>query len=492
MERMSRYYLLGSIAGNLSWDFHTMMPPKGIKRRGQQMSLIASLNYDTITDNEMQVALKSIQSHEKLETLSPEQRRNIYLANREHALATKIPKELVVKSTEQSTQTQNAWVRAKKEKNFNLVKSDFKKSLELSRQIAQALNPDQEPFDVFIDSYMEPGMTAAKLEPMFSKLKKGLVPLIEKCIDGPMQPDGSIGQVSLSIDIQRKLATDVAQLIGYDLEGGRIDEAEHPFTVGSAGDVRITTNYHDTFAKSFFFALHEAGHAIYNQAINPDFVSQPIGQFCSLGIHESQSRFMENIIGRSLAFWKHYLPRFKAITGAAFQDINAEQICFALNQVVLSPIRVFADELTYTLHIILRFEIERELLLGKLDLDNLPQIWNEKMSDYLQIEVSNDAEGVLQDTHWFDGSFGYFPTYTLGSMYASQLWSSMTKDLPNLPEQVAQGSFQSINSWLNEKIRAHGNLYDPEELIERATGEKPNEKYFLNYLTEKYTQLYDL
>ncbi|MHA2232033.1 MAG: carboxypeptidase M32 [Candidatus Hodarchaeales archaeon] len=491
MKSMQRYYLLEQVLLVQRWDSRVMMPPKGINQRSKQLALLSSLQHAEVTNPKIGKLLESLGQEKTSDSLSFHEQRNIYLTKRLYERETQIPEELVEKYTEQAAKTNATWQQAKRQSNYDLFKDSFEKLLALVKERASAID-DKDPLDVLMDAYFEPGMTSAKLEPLFEELKNGLIPLIKKCISSSQQPDPSILKRPCAIEIQKKLSEDAARLIGYDFEAGRIDETEHPFSSGYLKDVRITTHYYDDFGFSFFAVLHEAGHAMYSQAINKDYAYEPIGTGASYGVHESQSRFMENIIGRSLEFWKFYLLRFKTLTREIFQDIDLVSFYHACNYVQLSPIRIFADELTYALHIILRFEMERDLLNDKIDLDDLPGAWNDKVKEYLAIDVVDDAQGVLQDVHWSQGYFGYFPSYELGNLYGAQLLAAMAKDFPDYKDQIAGGNFMGIKGWLDDNVRSHGGLYEPEALIERATGEKPSARYLLTYLTEKYSDIYGL
>ena len=328
---------------------------------------------------------------------------------------------------------------------------------------------------------------------MFNELKEELIPLIQNCVNSPRQPDLSILKHEVPLEIQRKISEDLANFLEYDLERGNITEVEHPFTSGSLDDVRITTHYyeHDVL-NSFFSVAHEAGHGMYELEINKDYAYQPVGESVSAGLHESQSRCLENNICRSREFWEYYLPKFKELTGKAFIDLIVDQVYHAVNRAALTPIRVSADELTYNLHIILRFEIERDLLSEKIAVDDLPQIWNKKVKEYLGLDINHDSEGVLQDVHWSAGYFGGFPSYALGNVYAAQFMAALSRDIPDYKSQIREGNLSEINNWLNVHVRQHGSVYDPDELVEKATGEKPNVKYLLSYLKEKFEPLYGL
>jgi carboxypeptidase Taq len=378
-----------------------------------------------------------------------------------------------------------------------MFKPELEKLVELEKKAAEILMKVKEtatPYDALIDIF-EPKMTAKTVTKVFSELRIGLVSLLKKCETAPKQPDVSIFKRKVPINAQRKIAKALAEVVGYDIEsreaGGRIDETEHPFTTGYYDDVRITTHYYeDNFTSSIFSVLHEAGHALYEQNLKKEWMFQPVGTSCSSGFHESQSRFVENIIGRSREFWVYFLPRLKEITGTILSDVDLDTFVHAINQVKPSKIRVEADEVTYGLHIIIRFAMERDLFADKIRVKELPEVWNQSYEEYLGVKIENDSEGVMQDTHWASGLYGYFPSYALGNIYSGQIFAAMEKDLKNWREQIAKGSFKEVKKWLVENVHSYGNLYDPEDLIRKITGKELNVKPYLNYLDEKYSKLY--
>ena len=339
-------------------------------------------------------------------------------------------------------------------------------------------------------------MTAEMIARVFSELREGLVAILQKCAKAPRQPNVSFMSRKVPIEVQRRISDELARIIDYDVAspkaGGRIDETEHPFTTGYYDDVRITTHYYeDNMASSFFSVLHEGGHAMYEQGLRQEWMYQPVGSGCSLGFHESQSRFVENIFGRSREFWTYFYPRLKNLSGNVFADVPLDEFVRAINQVKPSKIRVEADEVTYCLHVIIRFEIEKELLAGKVGVAELPELWNRKYKDYLGVTIENDSEGVMQDTHWASGYFGYFPTYALGNIYSGQMLAKLDKEMPNWKEHMAKGNFVDIKNWLVTNIHTYGNLYDPADLIRKITGEALNVKPYLSYLDNKYRWVYE-
>jgi carboxypeptidase Taq len=298
----------------------------------------------------------------------------------------------------------------------------------------------------------------------------------------------------VQVETQCQISQLITQTLGYDtaspLANGRIDETEHPFTSGSYQDVRITTHYYvNDYANSVFSVLHESGHALYELNVNPEWRYQPVGGVCSYGIHESQSRFYENIIGRSKEFWTVFLPKLQK-TAPALAGIGLDDFIHAVNRVERSKIRIESDEVTYNLHIIIRYELERDLFAGKISIDELPQVWNEKYADYMGVKIENDSEGVMQDTHWSSGLYGYFPSYALGNIYSGQITVALTEALPNWRSQLALGNLTEVNNWLHQNIHRPSDLYDPEDLIKKATGKNLDPQPFLQYLQAKYGELY--
>jgi len=498
MAKARDVIVLGSVESIVHWDMETKMPPKAINLRSQQLALLSQIAHRMSTDPEIETLLSKIEKHPDYDTLNELQKRNVYLIRKHYDEQTKLPEKLVVETARQQAITIDVWKKAKAAKNFAMFKPELEKLLELRKEAAGILmevKATATPYDALIDIF-EPKMTAEMIAEVFGELKEGLVKIMKKCLDAPKQPDTAFLKRKVPLDVQRKISNEIAKFIDYDVEspkaGGRIDETEHPFTTGYYDDVRITTHYYENnMASSLFSILHEGGHAIYDQNLNPEWIYQPIGSSCSLGFHESQSRFVENIVGRSREFWVYFFPKLKQLTGNTFSDVALEDFVRAINQVKPSKIRVEADEVTYCLHVIIRFEIERELIADKISVAELPAIWNQKYKDYLGVDIENDSEGVMQDTHWAAGYFGYFPTYALGNIYSGQLLNKLEKDIPNWKNQIAKGNFQSVKKWLTENVHHYGNLYDPAVLIKKITGEQINVNPYLQYLDKKYSWIYE-
>jgi carboxypeptidase Taq len=497
MEKAKDLFILQSAGSIVYWDMETKMPPRGINLRSQQLALLQKIGHRMLTDPEIGKLIEKISSHAGYRDLKQLQRRNVHLAKKEHDEATKLPEELVVETARQSALTVDVWKKAKAARDWKMFRPDLEKLFDLRVRAAEILmdvKGTSTPYDALIDLY-ESGMTAEAITRAFDSMREGLVDIIGKVGDAPRQPDTAFLRRKVPIEAQIGVAEAVAEVIGYDVKskeaGGRIDETEHPFTTGYYDDVRITTHYYeDNFASSVFSVLHEGGHALYDQNLPPRWIYQPIGTSCSNGIHESQSRFVENMVGRSPEFWGHFLPKLKEMTGDALSGIGQEQFVQAINRVVPSKIRVEADEVTYGLHIIIRFEIEQQLFAGELAIDELPQYWNEKYREYLGVEVEHDSEGVMQDTHWAGGSYGYFPSYALGNIYGGMMLDKMAEEIPSWKRDVESGNVASVMGWLVENVHRQGNLYDPADLIKNITGRELTVEPFLRYLDDKYSKLY--
>jgi carboxypeptidase Taq len=475
----------------------TMMPPRAVAQRSQQLALLSRIKHKMSTSAETGKLLNAVRSNSQYDTLNEVEKRNVHLIKKNYDEQTALPEKLVSETAKQQAITVNTWKKAKTAKNFALLKPDLEKLVALNKQAAQLLMKVKEtatPYDALIDDY-ESKMTASIITAVFKELQQGLRALLKKIQNSKNKPNLSVLRINIPTEKQRKIATALAKSLGYDIAtstaGGRIDETEHPFTTGYYDDVRITTHYYpDNYSSSIFSVLHETGHALYEQNLNQNWKYQPVGSICSYGIHESQSRLYENIIGRSREFWASWLPKLKQITAPALDNPTLDQFVHAINQVKPSKIRIESDEVTYNLHVIIRFQIERDLFSDKITVAELPTLWNQKYSEHLGVKIENDSEGVMQDTHWASGYYGYFPTYALGNIYSGQILTALAKDIRNWRSQLAQGNLQNINAWLIKNVHRQGDLYDPADLIRRITGKPLDAKPYLEYLTEKYGKLY--
>jgi carboxypeptidase Taq len=497
MEKFRDLAVLQSTEYIVNWDMETMMPPKAINLRSQQLSLLSVIEHKMSTNPEVGALLQNIKRNPEHDKLDEVQKRNIYLIQKRYNEQTKLPEELVAEIAKQQALTVDTWKKAKAAKNYSVFRPELEKLVELQKKAADILMKVKEtatPYDALID-INEPKMTANAITRIFNELREGLVKLLNRCEAAPKQPDPNILKRKVPIDTQRKIAVALAEAVGYDVTskqaGGRIDPTEHPFTTGYYDDVRITTHYYeDHFESAVFSVLHEAGHAMYEQNLKQEWMYQPVGNAASSGFHESQSRMIENMVGRSREFWTHFLPKLKKIGSSTLSDLKLDKFVHAINQVKPSKIRVEADEVTYGLHIIIRFNIERDLFADKITVKELPEIWNQNYKEYLGVRVENDSEGVMQDTHWAIGLYGYFPSYALGNIYSGQILTAMEKTLPDWRKQLAKGNFGDIRAWLTKKVHSQGNLYDPADLIKRISGTELDVKPYLGYLNKKYSELY--
>ncbi|MGQ9625189.1 MAG: carboxypeptidase M32 [Candidatus Bathycorpusculaceae bacterium] len=495
MDKTKDLLIFQSAEYIIHWDMETMMPPKAIGLRSQQLALLSRIEHKMSTDSEIGTLLNNIIHHPEYGELDEIQKRNIYLIKKQYDEQTKLPEDLVADIAKQRAISVDVWKKAKATNNFSMFRPELEKIVDLEKKAAEILMEVKRtatPYDALIDIF-EPKMTAEAITEVFNELQKGLVSILKKCETAPKQPDMSVLERKVPIEIQRQIAKALAEIVGYDVTskdaGGRIDETEHPFTTGYYHDVRVTTHYYeDNFASSIFSVLHEVGHALYEQNLKTEWIYQPVGTACSSGFHESQSRFIENIIGRSREFWEHFLPKMKKISALA--DLELDKFVHAINQVKPSKIRVEADEVTYGLHIIIRFNIERDLFADKIAVKELPEIWNHMYEKYLGVKVENDSEGVMQDTHWASGLYGYFPSYALGNIYSGQILAVMEKGIHDWRQRLSKGNFKSIKEWLVKNVHSYGNLYDPADLIKKIAGTKLSVKPYLNYLHDKYSKLY--
>ena len=497
LTRTKDLIVLSSAQSIIQWDMETMMPPKAVEQRSQQLALLSRISHKMSTAPEIGKLLNALLASSQYDALSEVEKRNVYLIKKNYDEQTQLPEKLVEETARQQAITVNTWKKAKAQKNYALFKPELQKLVNLNRKTAEILmkvKATATPYDALIDIF-EPKMTTTTITRVFNELQKGLTVLLKKIQNAPNQPNTAILQHQIPIETQRRIAKALTETIGYDTTSpnaaGRIDETEHPFTSGYYDDVRITTHYYpENFASSIFSVLHETGHALYEQGLPQEWKYQPIGASCSYGIHESQSRFIENIIGRSREFWISFLPRLKKITGQSLARLELDPFVHAINQVKPSKIRVEADEVTYCLHITIRFQIERALFENKIEVNQLPEIWNQKYKENLGLRIENDSEGVMQDTHWASGFYGYFPSYALGNIYSGQILAALAKDMQDWRSQLAQGNLKNIKGWLIKNVHSHGDLYDPTDLIRRITGKKLDAEPYLQYLQEKYSKLY--
>ena len=489
LARLKDIDLISQIGGLISWDQEVLMPPKAAVLRAEQLAWISKTGHEKLTDQRIGVLISQLESKNGLDDV---EMANVRLARESYDRATKLPTEFVEEMAKHRSRAQISWTEARASDDFSIFRDDLAKAVELARAKADYLGYDVLRYDALLDLY-ETGLTVARVDPLFAGLRENVAPLIRAVMDRGRRPDISwIENNSWPQEAQEKLSHSVAEAIGFDFGAGRRDASTHPFCGGpNPDDVRWTTRYNesDPFG-SLYGSMHETGHGTYEQGRRRDLDFQPAGQANGLGVHESQSRLWENQVGRSREFCEWALPLWKECFPENMEGVGVEELWQAVNLVEPSLIRVEADEATYNLHIMIRYEIEKMLIGGDLEVDDLPDAWDEMYEEFLGIRAPNRALGVLQDIHWSMGAFGYFPTYTLGNLYAAQLLEAARDDLPDHDSQIKRGDFQPLLDWMRSKVHNRGSILMPAELIEEATGDSPSPDAFVRYLGSKIERLY--
>jgi carboxypeptidase Taq len=486
-ERMAELTDLGRIHSLLFWDQNTMMPPGGALGRADHSATLELISHGRLTDPEVGRLLDALEPWAADEDPDSDDVRLLAAVRRDHEKAVRVPAALAAEMSHADALGQQAWQEARAASDFSRFRDALARHVDLRHRYVACFDRAAHPYDILLDDF-EPGLTTAELRPLFTTLRDELVELVAAtATDGGQARNHGAFSGPFEVDDQRRAVMSVLERIGFDPDQWRLDPAPHPFAQSlGPSDVRITTRYDlNDFGVAHFSALHEFGHGLYEAGIAPELARSPLGGPVSLGIHESQSRLWENLVGRSRAFCGWVLPRLREQLGPALGTIDADALYRAVNSVQRSLIRVNADETSYNLHIVLRFELELALVEGTLAVDDVPAAWNEGMERLLGIEVPDDAQGVLQDVHWGAGLFGYFPTYTLGNLIAAQLWIRALADLPDLEAEIARGEVGSLREWLREHIHRHGRKFPPRELLERVTGDSLRPEPFLEYLRAK-------
>jgi carboxypeptidase Taq len=478
--------LLGSVQAVLEWDERTQLPPKGTEHRASQTSLLARMSHERFTSPRIGELLHEVEASNLVSKPDSDEAVNIRETRRSYDRARKLPTSLVEEMTRVAVLAQQAWGEAKQKSDYASFEPWLEKTVQFKRQEAKCVGYGADMYDALLDEF-EPGETAANLRKTFEGLRGPLVELIGKVVDSGRKAPLEILERDYSPEMQHKLARSAAGAIGFDFEAGRLDVSLHPFCTGlGPGDTRMTTRYDPKyFGDAFFGVLHESGHALYEQGLPREHFGTPLGEAISLGIHESQSRMWENLVGRGRVFWKHFLPQAREAFPSQLNQVVEDQWYWAINDIRPSLIRTEADEATYNLHVMLRFELEQALLNEDLSAKDLPQAWNRKMQEYLGIAPPDDARGCLQDIHWSGGAIGYFPTYTLGNLYAAQFFEQARKDIPGLEEEFSRGDFAPLLNWLRHNIHRHGKRYRAGELVKRVTGRELSAEPLLRHLRSK-------
>lgn len=473
----------------LQWDQETMLPPKGAGFRGQQISTLAELSHQLFSEEELGNLLNDLAGKADLPAA---QKRNIERTQEDYTKNKKYTSAFVRALSDAVNKAFHSWIEARKQNNFSVYQNDLDALVQLKKEEAQILGFTHHPYNALLNEY-EKGATVSLLDKTFAGLLPPLKTLYEKILAAPQVEDSFLRQ-HFSKEEQWNWGLQLIKDLHFDFEAGRQDKSEHPFSVSfNPQDVRITTRIDENdFSNMTWSCIHETGHALYEQGLPADQYGLPLGEACSYSIHESQSRLWENNVGRSKIFWQHYYPFLQQHFPHQFGSVSLAQFYKGINKVQPSLIRTEADEISYHFHVFIRYELEKKLIEGSLQTADIPQFWNEQYKKLLDVNVPDDKRGALQDVHWSHGSFGYFPTYSLGSLYAAQFFASAKKEVTGLEEQIAQGNTLPLLQWLREKIHSKGRYFTSEELCREVSGEMLNPAFFLQYAKEKYATVYSL
>lgn len=486
MARIADLQMASSV---LAWDQECYMPPQGAEFRAQQLSTLAGIAHEMFTDEALGKNLEALSADAALDA---RQKKNIAQSLKDYKKQKKYTREFVEEMSRAVSEAFQAWQTAKEKSDFSLYEQPLDKLITLKRKECELLGYKGHPYDALLDQY-EPGLTTKECEVLFLDVRNQLVDFVKKIAAKPQLNDEFMKR-NYPKDKQWDFGIKLLKQMGYDFDKGRQDISSHPFTIHfNANDVRVTTRVNENNLHEMIWScIHEGGHALYEQGLATDQYGLPCGEAISLGIHESQSRLWENNVGRSIGYWKANFSLLKEYFPVQMKDVSVQDFYGAMNQVKPSLVRTSADELTYHFHVMIRFEIEKAIIEGKLKTKDLPEYWNAKYKEYLGIDVPDDARGVLQDIHWSHGSFGYFPTYSLGSFYAAQFFGQAGKEIPGLEADIEKGELKPLLNWLREKVHRHGKFYQASELCKEITGEPLNFGYFMEYARKKYGTLYGI
>ena len=476
----------------LEWDQETYMPPGGVQSRSEQLSTLLRLSHVRFTSGEVGGLLDSLEG--KVDgDFDSDDASLVRVTRRDYEEARKLSPDLIAEVARAGSTARPVWEKARHDENYTLFAPYLEKNVELNRRIADALGYKERPYDALLNR-TEPGMKTSELEAIFAELKEAIVPLVADIGRHADAVDDRVLRREFDTDLQVSYALEVVKRLGYDLERGRQDISTHPFSSGfGPDDVRITTRVsREFFNECLFGSIHESGHAMYEQGMGRDIARTPLYGGASPGVHESQSRLWENLVGRGRAFWRYFYPSLQAVFHESLHNVDEETFYRAVNRSYPSLIRVEADEVTYNMHVLLRFELENEMLEGKLKVMDLPEAWNARVKSYLGVDVPNDRQGALQDIHWSFVSFGIFPGYTIGNLIGAQLMEKVRADIPDLDSQIERGEFGALLGWLRKNVHRHGRKFTPNELMERATGKPLTAAPWINYVQRKYGALYGL
>jgi carboxypeptidase Taq len=492
LRRNREASLLGSCAELLGWDELTCMPPAGTANRAEQLALLAGLQHERATDSRLGELLAAVEGSDLVADADSVAAANVRELRRFYGRQVRLPRTLVEETARVTSHAQGEWAAARQDNDFSRYLPWLERVLNLRRREAE-LAGTGDLYDALLDEY-EPGARRADLAQLFGELRRELAPLLDAVADAPRWPDVTVLHREYSVERQRLFGEMAAAAVGFDFHAGRLDTTVHPFfsTIGP-GDCRITCRFDPRdICEGFFGILHETGHGLYEQGLDPAHHGTPVGEAPSLGWHESQARLWENTIGRGRPFWKHFFPLASRLFPATLHDVTPDEFYFAVNHVERSLLRVGADEVTYNLHILMRFELEQALVSGDLRPADLPAAWAEASGRYLGIVPADDAEGCLQDGHWASGLIGYFPTYTLGNLIAAQLYARAEAELPALDAAIVRGDFTGLLGWLRDRVYRHGSRYPAGRLVEVTTGASLSHRPLVQALRRKYVELYGI
>ncbi|MDO9538133.1 MAG: carboxypeptidase M32 [Thermoplasmata archaeon] len=491
-EMLAEITDIGSAAAVLGWDQAVNMPPGGAPARGRQLAALGKVTHEKLINPRVGELLKVLQTHEQSLDYNSNESSLIRNTRIKYNKAVNVPTEFAGRWQSATSESFDIWLKARPANNFKMVEPYLKKNFDMCKEYAEFFPGYEHPLDPMMDNH-DYGMKASNIREIFSNLRKEMVPIVES-ITSQEPADDSFMKLGFEGKKQLEFGESVVKAFGYDFNRGRQDMAPHPFTISFAlGDVRITTRIQEHFLGSALFGtLHEAGHAMYEQGGAPSLDGTPLRGGTSIGVHESQSRLWENIVGRSRPFWQHYYPGLQKHFPEHLGNVELNSFYRGINKVQKSLIRVEADEVTYNLHVMMRFDFECSVLEGSLDVSELPEAWKDRMESDIGIRPKDDADGVMQDIHWYNGIIGYFQGYTLGNIMSAQFYDAAVKEHPEITEEIGQGKFSTLHDWLKQNIYQHGSKFTANELLERVTGNGLDVAPYINYLKKKYGELYDL
>lgn len=491
--RLAEIHDLNKIGWVLGWDQRTMMPPKGAAVRAEQLATLGRIAHEKFTSAEIGHLLDDLLPYEESLPYDSDEASLIRVTRRDYDKARRVPTDLRAEMTRTAAIASEFWIEARKKSDYSIFLPHLQKNVELKHKYIECFDEPDHVYDILLDDY-EPGMKTAEVRAVFDDLKKDLVPLIAAIGERADSVNDAPLHGHFPIEQQRAFCLSVIERFGFNADSWRLDPTVHPFASNSAtSDIRLTTRYYEHFLNpSLFGSMHECGHGLYENGVSPTLERTPLCRGVSFGLHESQSRMWENLVGRSRSFWKFFYPKLQAAFPDQFGNVEADIFYRAINKVQPSLIRVEADEATYNLHIILRFELEQEMMEGKVALRDLPEAWNARMKSYLGVDVPDDAQGVLQDIHWSSGGIGYFATYSLGNIISCQIWEKALEALPDLYEQFERGEFIALREWLRENLHRHGRKFTPKETLQKVTGGSISVEPYVKYLKAKFGEIYGL